>query len=425
MGLWGLISILVFPYFLFRPNKWLTKRWLQPDIFKGKGQRPIWVHTLSVGEFLSAREFLKELRLAFGQTPIVVSTSTQKAHEYALVKKDPLIDAILYAPLDFYPVIKKFLYYLDPMAAIFVETDLWPCTLWLLGRANIPVFVVNGRISPRTYKRYRLFSGLLRNYFKPVKRWMVQSQLDGERLREVGIIDNRNIIVTGNLKFDTSFEPLSQADATYLRNNLGLSPEDRLIVAGSTHPGEEEILGDVILGLAKAHWPIRLLIAPRDINRAHKIEGIFQERGLITRLRSSLERSSMGSWDVMVLDTIGELKALYGIAQIAFVGGSLVPIGGHNILEPASHGVPVLFGPYMHNFAEISQLILEQGGGIMVRDKGELYQAINHLLGNPDLAMHMGQRARTLYLSHKGASARALKEILKVLEENFAGRDVI
>jgi 3-deoxy-D-manno-octulosonic-acid transferase len=235
---------------------------------------------------------------------------------------------------------------------------------------------------------------------------LMQSELDRERVLKLGVDEGR-VITAGNIKFDREQVPMRSEERGAWMDALHLKPEEPLWVAGSTHEGEEEILLDALSDLRTVFPGMRLIIAPRKIERAEFIRNLANQRGFKTRLKTGLAGGD-GGYDVLILDTIGELGRIYGIARISFVGGSLVPVGGHNLLEPAGFGRPVLFGPHMHNFVLMSQLLEESGGGQMVRDRGELVEAMKDLLCHPDKMTHMGEKAMDFVEINRGALARVM-----------------
>jgi 3-deoxy-D-manno-octulosonic-acid transferase len=285
--------------------------------------------------------------------------------------------------------------------------------LWYMAKEGTRLLVVNGRLSPRSFKGYIRFSMVLRGLFRPVERWLMQSDYDRFRLINTGVVPPSKAITVGNLKFDTDWKGVVEKGEVW-RHLLGISQEEPVVVAGSTHQGEEEAILKVFGALRRRFPGLKLVLGPRDIDRAKSVKEMGIGLGFVSYLRTEVSKTAE-TWDVMVLDTIGELREVYGVGSIAFVGGSLVPIGGHNMLEPAAHGLPVLFGPHCHNFQEISELLIEAGGGLMVRDALGLERAMEGLLKDGERRGTMGRRARDVAFSHQGATKRVLDIIRGLL----------
>jgi 3-deoxy-D-manno-octulosonic-acid transferase len=269
--------------------------------------------------------------------------------------------------------------------------------------------LVNGRISPRTFKSYRRFSFFVRKMFKPFDSCLMQSDLDRERLVSVGIEPNK-VITVGNIKYDRDWVAMGQKERRNWSNLLGLQKEDMIWVAGSTHRGEEETLMDVFARLRPSFPALRLIIAPRRIELSGEILRRARSMGLIAVLKTEILKNN-GYYHILVVNTLGELDRIYGIAQVSFVGGSLVPIGGHNLLEPASFGCPVLFGPHTFNFVLMSESLVETGGGLRVQDGEELYEAMKVLLEDAELRSNMGGLARKFVEKNRGALERVVSHI--------------
>jgi 3-deoxy-D-manno-octulosonic-acid transferase len=370
----------------------------------------LWVHALSVGEVLSAVPLVLALKERYPGSPLVLTVATVQGLSVARKELEGKADRILRMPLDAWWAMHRLVDRIHPALFIVVETDLWPGLLNLLTRRRIPSLLVNGRISPRTYGGYRRYPHLVRSLlFGTLERCLMQTEVDRRRLLSIGI-PPRKVVTAGNLKFDREWVPMSEEERDRLLKSLGLVREDVLIVSGSTHPGEEEVLLKVFRRLRPLFPSLRLILAPRRIELGESVHRSVLAEGLKSALRTDLEGSA-GAWDVMVLNTLGELGRVYGLATIAFVGGSLVPVGGHNLLEPAFFGRPVLFGPHMHNFLLMSQLLVETGGGKGVADAEELFEAIHRLLSSPLECDAMGKKAMEFVKGNRGALKRILDQI--------------
>jgi 3-deoxy-D-manno-octulosonic-acid transferase len=244
---------------------------------------------------------------------------------------------------------------------------------------------------------------------------MMQSDLDRDRLLQIGIGEEKAKTV-GNIKFDRDWEPMGEEEYGKLLSALHLESDNDIWVAGSTHRGEEDILLDVFGRLRRFFPTLRLIIAPRRVERAEDINRLVMDKGFKSALKAQLPRNS-APWEVLILDTLGELERIYGVAKISFVGGSLTPIGGHNLLEPASFGKPVLFGPHTHNFVLMSQLLIEAGGGKRVQDGEDLFETMKALLSDPETSNQMGRNAREFVGTSRGALGRVMENIKGYLHE--------
>jgi len=316
----------------------------------------------------------------------------------------------LYMPFDLSFLIKPFVRRIDPQVLILMETELWPNLLYYTRKNKIPVLVLNARLSDRSFAKYRFFRRFIKMITADIKMFCVQSGLDAERFSEIGI-DKDKIKVTGNMKFG-SIEELSNekpASLESLKLRIGLKDKDFLIVAGSTHKGEEEYILDVYINLKKQFPDMRLLIAPRHLERTAEIENIADKKDIKVR-RLSTNDKVLGD-EVIILDTIGELRLVYGLANLVFIGGSLVPIGGHNILEPAFFAKPIIVGPYMHNFREITQVFLLNNALIQVKDVRELSSKVEELVLDRERLLKLGNAAKSVLFSRQGATTTNLEII--------------
>jgi 3-deoxy-D-manno-octulosonic-acid transferase len=382
-----------------------------PNLNLLKETKPIWIHAVSVGEVNAVRSLIEGLRREYVNRNFIISTVTKTGNTLAKsIAKDN--DKVIYLPLDLSFIVKKVISSVSPSIFILTETEIWPNLIYKLEKENIPVILVNGRISNHSFKKYRIVRFLLKDILKKISVFCMQTDKDRERILYLGAPKER-IFVTGNMKFDTTDYTDSKIDYTDYREKLGLKVEDQLIVAGSTHPGEEEILLEVYKILLDDFRNLRLLIAPRHIERAKDIEKIVAKYGFNSIRVSQLNQNSIprDQKTVFILDTIGELIFFYAISDIVFVGGSLIKKGGHNILEPAFFAKPIIFGQYMFNFQDICDLFLNNKAAIMVHNKEELMQKIRELLQSPLERQNLSQRAKDLVLKNQGATERNLNLI--------------
>jgi len=407
-SLWTLSILPILPFLPLIRNGRLKKR-LCPNIPNKPLIKSIWVHALSVGEVLSAIPLIRRIKQQYPQKDIVLTVTTTQGMKIARSEMAGEFTALMTMPLDFWWSVKKMIRFIRPQVFLFVETDLWPCLIFSLMDKEVNALLVNGRISPRTFSAYRRFPFFIRPILNTFKACLMQSDLDRQRLLQIGI-HSESVKTVGNVKFDRDWRPMDDREYRYWLDILHLVPQDIVWVAGSTHEGEEDIILDTYGKLRDQQPRLKLIIAPRRIERSGDIRCAAKNKGFETISRSRLETDKSG-YDILILDTIGELGRVYGIGQISFVGGSLVPIGGHNLLEPASFGCPVLFGPYTHNFVLMSQLLLESGGGVRVKNGEELFTSVKTLLNHPDRSASMGKAAKAFVAMNKGALERVMSYI--------------
>ena len=375
--------------------------------------RPIWIHALSVGEVVSAVPLIKELKTCFKHQDIVFSASTKTGFEIAnnLLKEN--VDSIFFFPYDLLVSVKHIVTKIDPAIVIIVESDIWPNFLFEMKRRNVPVILVNARLSRRSYFGYKLFLFFSKRLFLSFSKICVQSSEDAHRFSLLGIPPGR-ITITGNIKFDQQYDFAGREELTKLRQSLLIKPSQKILLAGSTHYGEESILLDAFSRLKKKYPDLILVIVPRNPDRAGSVCRICKSDGLFAVTMSDLEEKKPGP-DVIVVDRIGILKMLYATADIAFVGGSLVRCGGHNPLEPAAFSRPIIFGPDMSNFANISQMLIRAGGAVSVQDAESIYNIVLELLTDNQKAGEMGRIALKVFNANKGAVEKTLNVIEDIM----------
>lgn len=365
--------------------------------------RPIWIHLVSVGEVLAARPLIEELRRRYPGKGWVITTVTETGRSLAQELLRGPQDRLLYLPWDFGPVVRRAVGRIRPSLFLVFETELWPALFDELARREVPIAVLNGRISPAAYKRYLWVRRWMEGVLSCVALFFTQSPQDARRYAGIGAAKDR-IVVTGNLKWDLK-PPASSSNGAGPARVPGL-----LWTAGSTHPGEEKILMDVYRRLKSRFPGLRLLIAPRHPERVPEVEREAAAQGLATVRKSKRTGAETGD-PVILLDTLGELASFYEISDVVFVGGSLVPHGGHNLVEPAVLGRPILSGPHLHNFQAISDALLQAKGMTVVPSGEELERALVRFLENPAMGREMGERARAVIDQHRGAAARTAELI--------------
>jgi 3-deoxy-D-manno-octulosonic-acid transferase len=322
-------------------------------------------------------------------------------------------------PLDLWWLMDRTVKNVGASLFVLVETDLWPNLLWCMARGKTPILLVNGRFSDRSFPRYRLLQRFFSRAFNNIDVFSMQSQEDARRISELGI-EAAKIQVTGNLKFDQPMAKTVAQEREELIRLLDWPQPAATWIAGSTHPGEEDIILRVYSRLRKEFPGLCLILAPRNPQRFGEVSRLASQSGWRTVLRSQLPTGEgRGTQvDVLILDTIGELSRFYSLGNLAFVGGSLVPLGGHNPLEAVQRGLPVVFGPHMENFREIAAILAASGGGFQIEDENELFEQLRAWLQEPVTLGELGQKAQQALQSHQGSVARNLVIIKSLLGKN-------
>jgi 3-deoxy-D-manno-octulosonic-acid transferase len=389
------------------------------------GEPSIWIHAVSVGEVLSARPIITELRKQYPSLRLFLSTTTMSGQQVAR-RNVTDVDGVFYFPFDWTFTLRRTLDIVKPRLFVMVENEIWPNLLRACRRRGVKTMVVNGRISSRSFPRYRLVRPLFRRVLADIDRFCVQGEETANRLQALGA-DPARMTITGSLKFDslhTAALP-GRGPARVLR--FFRVPAHRpVFIAGSTMKGEDESVIRAFnrVRTASSGNPL-LIIAARHPERFGEVERLCRFEGLATMRRSELAIDADPRCDAVVLDTIGELAQLYQIATAVFVGGSLVPAGGHNILEPAVYGKPIVFGPHMENFAEIAEAFLANSAAIQVGSARELEDAVVALMGDPVGRARLGAAARALVDANRGAKDRTLAVIADLLPVESRRRSAV
>jgi 3-deoxy-D-manno-octulosonic-acid transferase len=387
-----------------------------PLSFNLDGEKSIWIHAVSVGEVLTARALLPDLRERYPGLRIFLSTTTMTGQQIARNNLQ-YVDEVFYFPFDFSFIVNRTLRLVKPRLFIMMETEIWPNLLRACRRADVRTLLVNGRISSRSYPRYRLARWFFRRVLLDVDRFCMQSEESARRIIDIGAEPDR-VTVTGSLKFD-SLEIPGTAPADRGRNRVlryfRIPPDRPVFIAASTLKGEEVQLLDAFQRIRATMTDALLIVAPRKTERFDEVERLARRAGWNVMRRSELRVDSEPRCDVVVLDTIGELAQVFQVATAVFVGGSLVDAGGHNILEPAVFGKPIVFGPYMQNFGEIAQAFLDNGAAIQIESGRDLEPVMRELLGDPVKRARLGAAARALVEANRGARGRSLAAIAQLL----------
>ena len=375
----------------------------------------IWVHAVSVGEVIAATCLIERLDGIDPNLPVVISTTTRTGQELARQRFDAPHSTgtrVFYYPLDFAWIVRRYLRALQPRILILMESELWPRMIAEADRANLPIVVVNGRVSDRSLPRYRALRRLWRPFVRRLTRVLAQSEQDKERFLAIGVPPEKTA-VAGNLKYDVR-TPRESTITQQLRPNL--PPGAMVIVAGSTLDGEEKYLLQAFRELLAEFPQLVLILAPRHPERFQAAQELVQQAQLPCIRRSTWQPQSIAPGSVFLLDSMGELASVYSLATIAFVGGSLIPAGGHNPLEPAQFAVPIVMGPYTENFRGMVAVLLAQEA-IRVTPPERLTAMFRELLADP-LRAQIGLRARSVFDEHAGASERCFAAIMKILAGN-------
>jgi len=380
------------------------------------GDESIWIHAVSVGEALTARALIADLKTRYPRLRLYLSTTTIAGQQVAR-KNLQQVDGIFYFPFDWSFIVRRTLGIVKPRLFVMMETEIWPNLLRLCRERGVKTVVINGRISSRSYPRYKLIRPFFRQVLGDVDRFCMQSDESASRLIDLGA-DPGRITVTGSLKFDSLQRPAPAAHGRprdpvlrYFR----LSPSRIVIIAGSTMKTEEAAVLHGFARIKTLSPGALLIIAPRHPERFAEVERLSRDAGFVTARKTDLPIDAEPRADVIILDTLGELALLYQLATVVFVGGSLADHGGHNILEPAAFGKPVVFGPHMQNFKEIAEAFIANGAALQVHSERELEDALRMLVADPVQRARLGAAARALVDANRGAKDKTLAVISELL----------
>jgi len=412
------------PYFLYQALRY--KKYIGnlrerlgylPVSFNVDGEPSIWIHAVSVGEALTARALASDLKARYPRLKLFLSTTTLAGQQVARSSLRHLVDGVFYFPFDWTFIVKRTLNLVKPRLFIMMETEIWPNLLHECRRRGVRTAMINGRISTRSYPRYKLVRPLFRRVLAHVDRFCMQSEESAQRVIDLGAEKSR-VVVTGSLKFDSLEVPAPTAHGKPRERVLRffrISSHRTVVVAGSTMRGEEAAVLRAFTKIKATQTHAVAILAPRQPERFGEVERLARDAGFVTARRSELPIDAEPRADVIILDSIGELAQLYQLATVAFVGGSLVDHGGHNILEPAVFGKPIVFGPYMQNFRDIAETFVGSGAAIQVASERDLDDAILGLVRDPVHRASLGAAARALVEANRGAKDKTIAVITDLL----------
>lgn len=376
------------------------------------GAEKIWIHAVSVGEVVTTVPLVKRLRQEYPDIHIIMTTMTPTGAERAKELFDNDITH-LYVPYDIPFVIKRFLDHITPKAVIIMETEIWPNMLQICKQRHIPVLLANGRLSAKSAASYGRFANFFRQVIQDFALIAAQNQADAERFIALGA-DPKKVVVTGSIKFDQNIPASSHEKAALFKSLWG---QNRCIwVAASTHEGEEEIILNNFKSIKQAVPNLLLILTPRHPERFTKVTQLANKMGYQTILRSQNQPATPQT-DIVIGDSMGELCAYYAAGDIAFVGGSLVPIGGHNLLEPAALGIATITGPYDFNFSQITTMLLEAGAISQIKNGEELAQTLISWMGDNEKRLHAGEQGKQVVEKNRGAVDSHMKILGNLLNQ--------
>ena len=377
------------------------------------GKKPvIWLHAVSVGESIAARPLLKALRTQYPGHAILVSNTTETGR--AISSGFPEKDLCIYFPFDFLPAVCSALKSIKPELIIIMETEIWPNFCREAAKRRIPIMLANGRISDRSFGRYLKFSWFFRHSLQLFSSLCMQTETDRERIIAIGAPAER-ALVSGNLKYDIPNHSVPEAEKRALRERYAIPEHLMVLTAASTHPGEDGLLISAYRELSAQYENLFLVLVPRHPERAAEVASLLDSMSIPYRRRTALNHAEVAMFkngEVLLVDTIGEMMALYALSDLAFVGGSLTPDGGHNLLEPASLGIPSIFGAHMNNFREITVLVLQYGAGVQIRTVDELAETLRTVASSVTLRQVLGQNGLKMMRDNGGAT----KNIMHIID---------
>ncbi len=419
-----LLSPLIALYILYRVlisgksrNSWRQQLGASDVPKEIDGNDRIWIHAVSVGESVASAAVVHELKTALPETAVLMSTTTEKGQEMAR-KSVKDADGFFYYPFDLAPCVSRAIGRVRPVVFASTDTEIWPNFLHIAHRRGVRTAMINGTVSDKTLAGAKKIPWLYRWATSNIDRFCMQSQADADRVVRLGA-DPSKVVVTGNCKADEAPNPLTEAEQDSLLSTYRFTRENLVFIAGSTNPGEDEPVIDAFISARKAHPCLRLIVAPRQIERRAEICEIAKGKGLACGWRSD-PSTITGAEDVVILDTFGELAKVYAIADVTFVGGSLIPRGCHSILQPISQGKPVFFGPYTFKAKDLVAQAKAAGVGFEIPDGVALGREIDRMLGDKALLEDIRVRCDKMMKANLGASKRTADELVKLYRQATA-----
>ncbi|MCJ7580877.1 MAG: 3-deoxy-D-manno-octulosonic acid transferase [Candidatus Aminicenantes bacterium] len=382
---------------------------LKPE---GRAGKSVWIHAVSVGEVLSLQKLIMDLKKRHPEYEIYFSSLTNTGVRIAQEKLVG-VDKIFFIPMDFRWIVKKYFRILKPELFILAESEFWPNLLKEAQRQTHGVLLINGRISPPSFKKYYRFRYLFKKILKNIDYFLVQTEREKKSLENIGV-PTSCIEVSGNLKTEIILPPFTENEVVQLKESLNIFTDHKIVLAGSTRKGEEEKLIEAFTQVRKEKENIKFILAPRHPERSGEIEQLFKHLPFVVSLRSKIQSDQ--TWDVLILDTLGELSYLYALCDVAFIGGSLIPWGGQNLLEPAFYGKPVFFGPHMENFQELADKFIEADAAQIVETQEDLKRMF--ILSDDEDTLKKGVNARQILDQFQGVTERTLYRIDKFMNKD-------
>ena len=418
-------SLLGSPYLLF---KILTSKRYRSGLDQRLGiiserlsSKPgIWVHGASVGEVITAKSIIERIDEEFPEWETFISATTNTG--FSVAKRNFSNKNVFYFPLDLSWITEKVILKKRPSFILLVELEIWPNFLISAFKKNIPVIVVNGRISNKSVKAYRAISRVSKDFrnslINETNIICARTELDAQRFRDLGI-PGKQIFVTGTMKYDNIPTHIDENISKELAERFHISDDDLVLIGGSTHAGEEEILIRVFERLNKTCPNLKLILAPRHVERTREVSRLIEKTGFVPVLKTEVERSRY-KWqntnkEIILINTVGDLEMVYSLSNFVFVGKSLVPSGGQNMMEPAGLGKPVIFGPHTFNFKEEADLLLKNSAAKIVKTENELFKTVEFLIRDPDAAKQMGLKAQKVVNEKRGATDRNIEIIRNII----------
>jgi 3-deoxy-D-manno-octulosonic-acid transferase len=423
--LFAAVILMGSPYFLLQGlvhKKYLTSLpqrlgFLSAEI-ESLPPRRIWIHAVSVGEVLAVLPLIRKIQANWPGHVLLISTTTLTGQTLARNKLHGLATCFFF-PLDFSFVVRRVLRHVRPELVLIAETEIWPNFLRECHRQSIPVVLVNGRISDQSFRNYRRIAAVTRRVLPGFAACLMQTSVDCDRLLELGAPPDK-VEVCGNLKYDLNLPVDLDHKSVFFETLFSLHHYRFVLVAGSTLKGEEELVLTAFRQFREVEPESLLILAPRHPERFEEVAALLLEQSFHFVRRSQLPSSTPGGEislpEAVLLDTIGELAILYAVADVVFVGGSLVPRGGHNILEPALYRKPVLFGPHMNNFRQMASMFLEARAGCVVQDEKELFESCFRLYQDPDLRRSMGDQGFSIIAANRGTAGRIIQRMSRIVQ---------